>query len=342
MQSACLLVLVVSPEALVVSLGHMTAPAVHRVHVDCSSRSVSMQETTHAIGREEDRFFNLPVIVPSFIVRHCHRLTRLLIVLSRALRPFIHLAALPCKVVKTLASTAPPSISPSPLVALKIATRFVVLEVPRSLVRQCLLSSPVSQVLRRRPSSCLSPARRLRRFKSMIGSDIYQETLAKALAKHFGARLLIVDSLSLPGGTPSKEVDSAKESSKPERPSVLAKRSTHAASLKHSKPASSVDTEIVGGSTISSQAMLKQEVSTASSKGTTIKTGDRVKVVGNFPSAVSSIQNHPSRYCTYLIDLPCFYPRNKLLPSSISPAALLSCAIRFCPNFHLIVVYWLR
>ncbi|XP_020974289.1 uncharacterized protein LOC107630249 isoform X1 [Arachis ipaensis] len=129
----------------------------------------------------------------------------------------------------------------------------------------------------------------------VAGSDIYQETLAKALAKHFGARLLIVDSLSLPGGTPSKEVDSAKESSKPERPSVLAKRSTHAASLKHSKPASSVDAEIVGGSTISSQAMLKQEVSTASSKGTTIKTGDRVKFVGNFPSAVSSIQNHPSR-----------------------------------------------
>ncbi|XP_072078009.1 uncharacterized protein [Arachis hypogaea] len=130
---------------------------------------------------------------------------------------------------------------------------------------------------------------------SCVGSDIYRETLAKALAKHFGARLLIVDSLSLPGGTPSKEVDSAKESSKPERPSVLAKRSTHAASLKHSKPASSVDAEIVGGSTISSQAMLKQEVSTASSKGTTIKTGDRVKFVGNFPSAVSSIQNHPSR-----------------------------------------------
>ncbi|QHN96716.1 uncharacterized protein DS421_18g621020 [Arachis hypogaea] len=246
--------------------------------------------------RSLSRFFNLPVIVPFFIVRHCHRLTRLLIVLSRALPPFIHLAALPCKVVKTLASIAPPSISPSPLVALKVATRFVVLEVPRSVVRQCLLSSPVSQffavVLRR-------VCRQLAVFEGPCsvpkGSDIYQETLAKALAKHFGARLLIVDSLSLPGGTPSKEVDSAKESSKPERPSVLAKRSTHAASLKHSKPASSVDAEIVGGSTISSQAMLKQEVSTASSKGTTIKTGDRVKFVGNFPSAVSSIQNHPSR-----------------------------------------------
>ncbi|RYR17620.1 hypothetical protein Ahy_B03g062321 isoform A [Arachis hypogaea] len=34
------------------------------------------------------------------------------------------------------------------------------------------------------------------------------------------------------------------------------------------------------------------------------------------------------KYCTYLIDLPCFYPRNKLLPSSISPAALHASRIR--------------
>lgn len=33
----------------------------------------------------------------------------------------------------------------------------------------------------------------------LVGSEIYQETLAKALAKHFGARLLVVDSLLLPG-----------------------------------------------------------------------------------------------------------------------------------------------
>lgn len=31
------------------------------------------------------------------------------------------------------------------------------------------------------------------------GSEIYQETLAKALAKHFGAKLLIVESLVMPG-----------------------------------------------------------------------------------------------------------------------------------------------
>lgn len=35
--------------------------------------------------------------------------------------------------------------------------------------------------------------------KPRLGSEIYQETLTKALAKHFNARLLIVDSLLLPG-----------------------------------------------------------------------------------------------------------------------------------------------
>ncbi|KAK7277726.1 hypothetical protein RJT34_22741 [Clitoria ternatea] len=131
------------------------------------------------------------------------------------------------------------------------------------------------------------------------GSEIYQETLCKALAKHFGASLLIVDSLSLPGGTPSKEVDSAKESSKPERLSVFSKRSTLTATIQHKKPAASVDAEIIGGPTLSSQAILKQEISTASSKVTPIKTGDRVKFVGNFPSPMSSLPNYPSRGPSY-------------------------------------------
>nr|KYP74210.1 ATPase family AAA domain-containing protein 1 [Cajanus cajan] len=131
------------------------------------------------------------------------------------------------------------------------------------------------------------------------GSEIYQETLCKALAKHFAARLLILDSLSLPGGASPKEVDSTKESSRTERPSVFAKRNAQTATLHHKKPASSVDAEIIGGSTLSSQAMLKQEVSTASSKGTTLKEGDRVKFVGNFPSAVSSLPNYPSRGPSY-------------------------------------------
>ncbi|GER35222.1 AAA-type ATPase family protein [Striga asiatica] len=124
------------------------------------------------------------------------------------------------------------------------------------------------------------------------GSEIYQETLAKALAKHFGAGLLIVDTILLPGGPTPKEIDLPKESSKPERTSVFSKRATAALNLK--KPASSVEADITGGSTISSHALPKQEASTATSKGYTFKKGDRVKYVGSlqsgFPHAHSTIR----------------------------------------------------
>ncbi|KAG4396841.1 hypothetical protein GLYMA_10G019400v4 [Glycine max] len=117
------------------------------------------------------------------------------------------------------------------------------------------------------------------------GSEIYQETLSKALVKHFGARLLIVDSLSLPGGSPSKEVDSAKESYCAEKPSVFSrKKNLHTAMLQHKKPASSVNAEIIGGPML---------ISSASSKG------DRVKFIGSFPSAVSSLPNYISRGPSY-------------------------------------------
>ncbi|XP_044502674.1 uncharacterized protein LOC123223545 isoform X2 [Mangifera indica] len=118
------------------------------------------------------------------------------------------------------------------------------------------------------------------------GSEIYQETLAKALAKHFGARLLIVDSLLLPGGVLAKETDFVKESLRPERASVFAKR----AALVHKKPTSSVEADITGGSALSSQALPKPEASTASSKNYTFKKGDRVRFVGNLPSGTSPMQ----------------------------------------------------
>ncbi|KAK1354192.1 putative p-loop nucleoside triphosphate hydrolase superfamily protein [Heracleum sosnowskyi] len=121
------------------------------------------------------------------------------------------------------------------------------------------------------------------------GSEIYQETLAKALAKHFGVTLLIVDSLLLPGGSSSKESD-VKESSRPERASVFAKRA-QAMALHLKKPASSVEADITGGSILSSQAQPKQEVSTASSKNYIFKKGDRVKFVGSLPSGFSPL--HP-------------------------------------------------
>ncbi|KAK4273203.1 hypothetical protein QN277_021650 [Acacia crassicarpa] len=130
------------------------------------------------------------------------------------------------------------------------------------------------------------------------GSEIYQETLCKALAKHFGARLLIVDSFTLPGGTPSKDSDCPKQSSRPEK--ANAKQSAQLATLQHKKPTSSINADLIDESSLSSQVMLKPEVSTASSKGPMIKKGDRVKFVGKLlPSVVSLLQNCPSRVPTY-------------------------------------------
>ncbi|KAK8981021.1 hypothetical protein V6N11_059710 [Hibiscus sabdariffa] len=121
------------------------------------------------------------------------------------------------------------------------------------------------------------------------GSEIYQETLAKALAKHFGARFLVVDSLLLPGGSTSKDADGVKETSRAERASIYTKRAGQAAALQQKRPTSSVEADITGVS-LSSQ-LPKQEVSTATSKNYTFKKGDRVKFVGaTSPSGLSSLQ----------------------------------------------------
>ncbi|KAL8548620.1 hypothetical protein ACS0TY_007781 [Phlomoides rotata] len=117
------------------------------------------------------------------------------------------------------------------------------------------------------------------------GSEIYQETLTKALAKYFCVGLLIVDTILLPGGPITKEADPIKESSRHDRAIVYSRRNAAAVNLK--KPASSVEADITGGSTLSTQAQPKQEASTASSKNYTFKNGDRVKYVGSVPSGLS-------------------------------------------------------
>lgn len=63
-----------------------------------------------------------------------------------------------------------------------------------------------------------------------------------------------------------------KEGPRPER-LLFAKRTVQAAGLSHKKPASSVEADITGGSAVSSQALPKQETSTASSRGSTFKKG---------------------------------------------------------------------
>ncbi|XP_052116582.1 uncharacterized protein LOC107485146 [Arachis duranensis] len=130
------------------------------------------------------------------------------------------------------------------------------------------------------------------------GSEIYQETLSKALAKHFSASLLIVDSLLLSGGTSLTEVHNAKESAKPERTPAVAKRSTQVSTSQHkksvSKLVSSVDGQIIGGSTFCSPGWVKLETNVGSSKATILKNGDRVKFIGHIHSPSSPQTKGPS------------------------------------------------
>ncbi|KAK8925824.1 Katanin p60 ATPase-containing subunit A1 [Platanthera zijinensis] len=118
------------------------------------------------------------------------------------------------------------------------------------------------------------------------GSDIYQETLTKALAKHYGVRLLIIDSLSLPGVLSSKDSELLKEGGRTEKLGCFTKqRSALTDTIHHRKPASSVEADIVGTSSLNCQSLPKQESSTASSKSYTFKEGDRVKFVGQMLSS---------------------------------------------------------
>ncbi|XP_010259604.1 PREDICTED: uncharacterized protein LOC104598971 isoform X2 [Nelumbo nucifera] len=122
------------------------------------------------------------------------------------------------------------------------------------------------------------------------GSEIYQETLAKALAKHFEARLLMVDFPQLPGALSTKDSESIKEIRLEKM--VTKQRATQADALQLKKPASSVEADIIGTSVLSSQALPKQEASTASSKSFTFKQGDRVRYVGSLvnPSGFPPLQ----------------------------------------------------
>ncbi|XP_047939920.1 uncharacterized protein LOC125187380 [Salvia hispanica] len=123
------------------------------------------------------------------------------------------------------------------------------------------------------------------------GSEMYQDTLTRALANFFGVRLLIVNKIMLSGGGLTKEVESPKESSEPERATVFAKRTT--ADVDLTKPASSVD------AAIASSAQSKDEASTATSKNCAFRKGDRVRFVGNLVAFGISPGQFPIRSPKY-------------------------------------------
>lgn len=81
--------------------------------------------------------------------------------------------------------------------------------------------------------------------------------------------------LSFFQGPATREVDTVKENLNPKRASVFTTKwvSNTAGIITLKGPASSVEAEITGGSTTSSQAQSKQEASTTSSKSYAFKNG---------------------------------------------------------------------
>ncbi|KAL5996096.1 hypothetical protein ACLOJK_026169 [Asimina triloba] len=109
------------------------------------------------------------------------------------------------------------------------------------------------------------------------GSEIYQETLVKALANHFEVKLLVVDSLSLPGvsqGQSSKDLVCPKEGHKMEKMGTFVKaRAGLTGNLTPRRPSSSIGNNTASTSSCNSQPLSKQETLTSSSKAHTFRTG---------------------------------------------------------------------
>ncbi|KAJ8510629.1 hypothetical protein OPV22_001063 [Ensete ventricosum] len=112
-----------------------------------------------------------------------------------------------------------------------------------------------------------------------LGSEIYQETLVKALAKEFGARMLIIDWFTLLDVLPLKDSKPFKEVKKLDKPSFPGKQHAH-----RRRRASSVEADIMASSVHDLESLVNQEASTASSKSYPFKKGDRVTYVGSLQS----------------------------------------------------------
>eukprot|EP00262_Sarcandra_glabra_P017080 TRINITY_DN5743_c0_g3_i1.p1 TRINITY_DN5743_c0_g3~~TRINITY_DN5743_c0_g3_i1.p1 ORF type:complete len:1300 (+),score=286.88 TRINITY_DN5743_c0_g3_i1:437-4336(+) len=139
------------------------------------------------------------------------------------------------------------------------------------------------------------------------GSEIYQEMLSKALANHFGAKLLIFDTNSFLGGLSSKDLELLKDGLRAEKSCICTKqRSGHAGTVKGTI-SSTADADTPGSANALScglESQLKLETnavpsSAVSSKNHLFKAGDRVKFVGLVQGGVYPTVQSPSRGPTY-------------------------------------------
>ncbi|THG20456.1 hypothetical protein TEA_027535 [Camellia sinensis var. sinensis] len=137
--------------------------------------------------------------------------------------------------------------------------------------------------------------------QTTVGSEIYQEMLAKALARYFGAKLLIFDRHSILGGL-SKEAELRKEGYNADKSCNINKPSVGATELaKGMGPsATEVDTPIlsnVPSCGLESQPKMENNTvpsSFGTSKSPLFKTGDRVRFVGSSSGSLYSTSS-PSR-----------------------------------------------
>ncbi|XP_051147751.1 uncharacterized protein LOC127262923 isoform X2 [Andrographis paniculata] len=130
------------------------------------------------------------------------------------------------------------------------------------------------------------------------GSDIYQEMLAKALAQHFGAKLLVFDSHLFLGGS-SKDAELTREGQNAEKAGKTGKQASISTELAKDLGPSSGDVDAPNSLVpLCAEWLTKLEAENvaspaiAASKNTSFKYGDRVKFVG---SATGGLYSSSSR-----------------------------------------------
>ncbi|XP_042502189.1 uncharacterized protein LOC122079629 [Macadamia integrifolia] len=139
------------------------------------------------------------------------------------------------------------------------------------------------------------------------GSEIYQEMLSKALANHFGAKLLIFDGHSFLGVLSSKEVELLKDGLRAEKSCVCSKPRPGQMDLVKSTIPSGGESDAPSPADVPSCALESQPkletsttpASSGTSKNHLFKMGDRVRFVGMVPGSLYPTTSAPSRGPTY-------------------------------------------
>eukprot|EP00268_Persea_americana_P067935 TRINITY_DN93_c0_g1_i9.p1 TRINITY_DN93_c0_g1~~TRINITY_DN93_c0_g1_i9.p1 ORF type:complete len:1066 (-),score=263.43 TRINITY_DN93_c0_g1_i9:375-3227(-) len=141
------------------------------------------------------------------------------------------------------------------------------------------------------------------------GSEIYQEMLSKALANHFGAKLLIFDTNQFLGGSSSKEIEKPKDGLRAEKSCLCTKERPGHADIVKGTNTSAAEADTPGPSNALSSCGLesrpKLETSIAApspagpSKNYPFKEGDRVKFVGLVSNSAYSTGQQPLRGPSY-------------------------------------------